>query len=159
MYLENPKKLFQHLYNLPTMYDYMVSCEEDGMDDDITNLISIAFCNRDQVHSGGGGSERWNLEDCETEEQQQVIKDGKILDAICVQIKKELKAKYVIQCETCHYAWFVQSNTKCVKSVREHGRQSSFKCFCKGTLMVYTMHEWCCNEHIDLQALTRLQKG
>lgn len=157
MYLENPKKLFEDLYDLPTMYDYMVACKEDGMHNNISNLISIAFCNRNQVHDGGEGSERWNLEYCETEqEKQQIIKDSKVLNAICVQIKKELKAKYVIQCESCHYAWFAQTNTKCVKSVREHGRQSGFKCFCKSSLMLYNMDEWCEAEHIDIHRLRKI---
>ena len=159
MYLENPKKLFEDLYDLPTMYDYMVTCKEDGMHNNISNLISIAFCNRNQVQNGGEGSERWNLEYCETEEEkQQIIKDTNILSAICTQIKKELKAKYVIQCETCKYAWFAQTNTKCVKSLREQGTQSGFKCFCKSSLQLYTMEEWCNNECIDIQALRKLQK-
>ena len=33
MYLENPKRLFKDLYNLPTMYCYMVACAEDGEDE------------------------------------------------------------------------------------------------------------------------------
>ena len=35
MYLENPKKLFNDLYNIPTMRNYMVACAEDGMDEDL----------------------------------------------------------------------------------------------------------------------------
>ena len=59
MYLENPKKLFNDLYKLPTMRNYMVACEEDGMDEDLQNLFSIVGCNRGEVHDGGEGSERW----------------------------------------------------------------------------------------------------
>jgi hypothetical protein len=156
MYLENPKKLFNDLYNLPTMYCYMVACAEDGMDEDLQNLFSIVSCNRGEVHNGGEGSERWNLEYCETQEEvDQIYKDSRMIDAIYKQIQKEINAKYVIQCESCHHAWFTTRNTKCVKSLREEGRNSGWKCFCKGNLQVYTMEEWCLDEGINLKEITR----
>ena len=156
MYLENPKKLFNDLYNIPTMRNYMVACEEDGMDEDLQNLFRIVSCNRGEVHDGGEGSERWNLEYCETQEEvNQIYKDSRMIDAIYKQIQKEINAKYVIQCESCHHAWFTARNTKCVKSLREEGRNSGWKCFCKGNLQVYTMEEWCLGEGIDLKEITR----
>lgn len=156
MYLNNPKKLFNDLYNLPTMYGYMVACAEDGEDESLQSLLSIVSCNRGEVHYGGEGSIGWNLEYCETaKEREQILKDSKMIDAIYKQIQKELNAKYVIQCESCHYAWFTSRNTKCVKSLRENGRNSSWKCFCKGNLQVYTMKEWCLSKEIDLKEITR----
>ena len=156
MYLENPKKLFNDLYKLPTMYCYMVGCAEDGMDEDLTNLFSIVGCNRGELHYGGEGSCRWDLEQYDTEEQrEQVVKDSRMIDAIYKQIQKEINAKYVIQCEKCHHAWFTNRNTKCVKALREKGRNADWKCFCKGNLQVYTMEEWCLAEHIDLKEVAR----
>ena len=70
MYLDNPKKLFKDLYNLPTMYCYMVACAEDGDSEKLQSLFSIVSCNRGELHEGGEGSERWNLENCETEKRK-----------------------------------------------------------------------------------------
>ena len=156
MYLENPKKLYKDLYNLPTMYCYMVAVAEDGNDENLQSLFSIVSCNRGEVHYGGEGSCRWDLEQYATDkDREQVIKDSRMIDAIYKQIQKELNAKYVIQCEKCHHAWFTARNTKCVKSLREEGRNSGWKCFCKGNLQVYTMEEWCLGEGIDLKEVTR----
>lgn len=156
MYLENPKKLFKDLYNLPTMRNYMVACEEDGNDEDLQNLLSIVGCNRGEVHYGGEGSERWNLEYCETEqERQQILKDSRVIDAIYKQIQKELNAKYVIQCESCHHAWFTNRRSKCIKSLVEEGRNSGWKCFCKGNLQAYNMEQWLKQNNLNTKELTR----
>lgn len=158
MYLENPKKLFKDLYNIPTMTDYMVACAEDGEDENLQNLLSIVGCNRGELHDGGEGSERWNLEYCETQEEiNQKYKDSRMIDAIYKQIQKELKAKYVAQCESCKYAWFYQRYSKCISSAlnNDTNTYSTYKCFCKGKLKVYTMEEWCLSEGIDLKEITR----
>jgi hypothetical protein len=156
MYLENPKKLFNDLYDLPTMYNYMVACAEDGQDEDLQNLFSIVGCNRGELHYGEEGSCRWDLQQYDTEEdRQQVIKDSRTLDAIYKQIQKEINAKYVIQCEACHHAWFTNRRSKCVKSLTEEGMNSGWKCFCKGNLQVYTMEEWCLDEGINIKEITR----
>lgn len=158
MYLENPKKLFKDLKNIPTMYSYMVACAEDGEDENLRNLLSIVSCNRGELHEGGEGSERWNLEYCETQEEvNQKYKDSRMIDAIYKQIQKELKAKYVAQCENCKHAWFYQRYSKCISSALDSDTNtySTYKCFCKGKLKVYTMEEWCTSEGIDLKEITR----
>ena len=158
MYLENPKKLFKDLYNLPTMYCYMVACAEDGEDENLQNLLSIVGCNVNEVHYGGEGSCRWDLEQYDTEkDRQQVLKDANTLKAIYKQIQKELKAKYVAQCENCKHAWFYQKYSKCISSALDSDTNtySTYKCFCKGKLKVYTMEEWCLSEGIDLKEITR----
>ena len=158
MYLNNSKKLFKDLYDLPTMYCYMVACAEDGDDENLQSLLSIVSCNRGELHYGGEGSCRWDLEQYDTEkERQQVIKDSRMIDAIYRQIQKELKAKYVVQCQKCGYVWFYSKRSKCITSALESDTDtySSFKCFCKGKLKVYTMEEWCLSEGIDLKEITR----
>ena len=158
MYLENPKKLFKDLKNIPTMYSYMVACAEDGENENLRNLLSIVGCNRGELHEGGEGSERWNLEYCETQEEvNQKYKDSRMIDAIYKQIQKELKAKYVAQCENCKHAWFYQRYSKCISSALDSDTNtySTYKCFCKGKLKVYTMEEWCTSEGIDLKEITR----
>ena len=158
MYLENPKKLFKDLYNLPTMHCYMVACAEDGEDENLRNLLSIVGCNVNEVHYGGEGSCRWDLEQYDTEkEKQQVLKDANALKAIYKQIQKELKAKYVAQCENCKHAWFYQRYSKCISSALDSDTDtySTYKCFCKGKLKVYTMEEWCLSEGINLKEITR----
>ena len=137
---------------------YMVACAEDNMDEDLQNLLSIVGCNRGELHYGGEGSCRWDLEQYDTEkERQQVIKDSRMIDAIYRQIQKELKAKYVVQCMNCGYVWFYSKRSKCITSALENDTNtySSFKCFCNGTLSVYTMEEWCLSEGIDLKEITR----
>lgn len=73
MYLNNTKKLFTALFNLPTMRNYMVACRDDGMQDDLSNLLSIVDCNRNEVHHGGEGSLRWDLEQCEDKKNLMTI--------------------------------------------------------------------------------------
>ena len=157
MYLENPKRLFNDLYNLPTMCCYMVACAEDGEDENLQNLLSIVGCNHGKAYYGSD-SGRWDLEQYDTEkDRQQVLKDANALKAIYKQIQKELKAKYVAQCENCKHAWFYQRYSKCISSALDSDTDtySTYKCFCKGKLKVYTMEEWCLSEGIDLKEITR----
>lgn len=157
MYLENPKRLFKDLYNLPTMYCYMVACAEDGEDENLQNLLSIISCNHGKAYYGSD-SDRWDLEQYDTEkDRQQVLKDANALKAIYKQIQKELKAKYVAQCESCKHAWFYQRYSKCISSALDSDTNtySTYKCFCKGKLKVYTMEEWCLSEGIDLKEIIR----
>lgn len=124
MYLDNPKKLFDDLYAIPTMYTYMVACAEDGMDNDLSNLISIVKHNNNELHYGGEGSERWNLEYCETEEEKQrLIKDSRTLNKIYAQIKVEENAKYTLICRECGYVWYYSKKPK---------YDNGYKCKCGG---------------------------
>ena len=155
MYLDNPRKLFKDLQNLPTMYTYMEACEADGEDEDLQNLFSIVGCNRGELHYGGEGSCRWDLQQYDTEEErQQTIKDSRMIDWIYKQIQKELKAKYVMQCRDCGYAWFYSRKTKYITEV-QNGAKSKVKCYCSGRLDVFTMEEWLKINKIDLKEVTR----
>lgn len=138
MYLNNTKKLFDDLYAIPTMYDYMVACAEDGMQDDLENLISIVKYNQGELHEGGEGSLRWDLEEYEYDEQarQQVIKDARTMTRIWLIIQKELRSKYVMVCDNCGATAFYTRRPKydvdnyyCGKCKSEH-------------LTLYTFEEW-----------------
>lgn len=151
MYLDNPKKLFDDLKAIPTMYNYMESCEEDGQENDLENLIGIVDCYHDQLNDGDmNGSCRWDLSTCETEqERQQMLTDYRTINWIWKQIKKELKAKYVVVCMKCGYAWFYQKRSKCITSACESDTNtySKYKCYCGGKLNVYTFEEWLIGEN------------
>lgn len=156
MYLDNPKRLFMDLYRIKTMYCYMVACAEDGEDENLQNLLSIVGCNRGELHYGGEGSCRWDLEQCDTEEErQQKIKDSRKIDAIYKQIQKELNAKYVIQCRECGYTWFMSRKSKYVKLLLDKELKSGLKCFCNGRLDAFTMKKWLKDNKIDLKEITR----
>ena len=156
MYLDNAGKLYMDLYRLPTMYCYMVACAEDGDDDKLQSLLSIVSCNRGELHYGGEGSCRWDLEQCDTEEErQQKMTDARKIDTIYRQIQRELKAKYVIECQECCYVWFMERKSKTVKELMEKGNKAGVKCFCNGMLKAYTMEEWLKMRKIDLKEITR----
>ena len=149
MYLDNPKFLYEDLLDVRTMYDYMIACKEDDMEDDLSNLISIVKHNHDELHRGGEGSLRWDLDEyTELEDKKQVIEDHNTMRSIWKELQKELHAKFVVQCESCHYAWFYSRNSKLIKELRENGRSSNSRCFCKGTLQVYSLEEWLVDENI-----------
>ena len=158
MYLENPKKLFKDLYNLPTMYCYMEACAEDGMDEDLRNLFSIVGCNRGELHYGGEGPGRWDLEQYDTEEDRQcVIKDSRTIDRIYKQIQKELKAKYVMECGNCGQCYFYQRKPKYTGNDTSDGGEHYIcgKCKKENTLNIYTMDSWLTSKNIDLKEITR----
>ena len=159
MYLDNPKKLFKDLKNIDTMRCYMVACEEDGESENLRNLFSIVSCNRGELHEGGEGSERWNLENCETEkEKQQVIKDSRTIAWIYKVIQKELKAKYVMECGNCGKCYFYQKKPKYAVIDQDSDGGSHYICGnCKkeNTLNIYTMESWLNDKNTDLKEVTR----
>lgn len=159
MYLENPKRLFKDLYNLPTMYCYMVACAEDGEDENLQNLLSIVGCNHGELHKGGEGSCRWDLEQYDTEkDRQQVIKDSRTIDWIYKVIQKELKAKYVMECGNCGECYFYLKKPKYSVIDQESDGGSHYicgKCKKENTLSVYTMESWLADKGIDLKEVTR----
>lgn len=159
MYLDNPKKLFKDLKNIDTMRCYMVACEEDGESENLSNLFSIVGCNRGELHEGGEGSERWNLENYETEkDRQQVIKDSRTIDWIYKVIQKELKAKYVMECSNCGTCYFYLKKPKYSVIDQESDGGSHYicgKCKKENTLNVYTMESWLAYKGIDLKEVTR----
>lgn len=143
MYLDNPKKLFNDLKNIPTMFGYMEACEEDDGQDDLANLISIVSENRDLLNDGDmNGSIRWDLSECETkEDRQQKIKDHRRINWIWKQIKKELKAKYVMECGKCKTVFFYQKKPKYEVSKYVCGKCKNKK------LSLYTFEEWLVGEN------------
>ena len=159
MYLDNPKKLFKDLYNLPTMYNYMVACAEDGQDEELPSLLSIVSCNRGEVHYGGEGSCRWDLEQYDTEkEREQVIKDSRTIDWIWKVIQKELKANYVMECGNCGQTWFYQRMPKYTKLDQEGDGGNYYFCGrCKkeNTIHVYTMESWLHDKNTSIEEITR----
>ena len=158
MYLDNPKKLFKDLKNIDTMYCYMVACEEDGDSEKLQSLFSIVGCNRGELHEGGEGSERWNLENCGTEkERRQVIADSRMIDGIYKIIQKELKAKYVMKCGNCGTCYFYQKKPKYAGSDISDGGEHYICGNCKkeNTLNIYTMESWLNDKNIDLNEVTR----
>lgn len=158
MYLDNPKKLFKDLKNIHTMYCYMVACDEDGDSDDLQSLFSIVSCNRGELHYGGEGSCRWDLEQYDTEEdRQRVIKDSRTIDWIYKQIQKELKAKYVMECGNCGECYFYQRKPKYTGSDTTDGGEHYIcgECRKENTLNIYTMDSWLASKNIDLKEITR----
>ncbi len=155
MYLNNPKKLFDDLKKMPTMYDYMISCKEDGMQDDLENLISIVECNRDLLNDGDmNGSCRWDLSECETKEQrEQMTKDHRKINWIWREIQRELKSKYVMECGNCKSAYFYQKKPK--YDAKEY--------YCgnckKDCLSLYTFEEWLVGENIYNNVKQYLKRG
>ena len=157
MYLENPKRLFKDLYNLPTMYCYMVACAEDGEDENLQNLLSIVSCNHGKAYYGSD-SDRWDLEQCDTEkDRQQVIKDSRTIDWIYKVIQKELKAKYVIECSNCGTCYFYQRKPKYTGSDTSDGGEHYICGHCRkeNTLNVYTMDSWLTDKKMNLKEITR----
>ena len=143
MYLDNPKKLFDDLYAIPTMYHFMVACAEDGMSEDLTNLISIVKHHHDELHDGGEGSCAWDLDQCETEkEREQLYKDHKRINWIWRALQKELKSKYVFECGNCKKVYFYQKRPK--YDAKEYYCGSCKK----DCLSLYTFEEWLVGENI-----------
>ena len=135
MYIDNPKKLFDDLINIPTMYDYMVAVEEDGQQNDLYNLVSIVYHNIDQVWDGfGEGSLRW---DVDLGDKQQILKDSKVLKNIWNTIKRELNSKYIIKCINCGKQYFYQK-----KPVYTIDKYMCGECKSKGALELLPFEEW-----------------
>ena len=147
MYLDNPKQLFEDLKAIPTMYDYMISCYEDGQDEDLENLISIVECYHDQLHDGDeNGGCRWDLSECETEQdRQQMLKDYRTINAIWKEIKREIKSNYVMVCGNCGTVYFYQrkpkySNTSDTSDGGEN--YTCGECRKENTINIYTFDSW-----------------
>ena len=103
MYIDNPKKLFDDLIKIETMYDYMVAVEEDGQQDDLENLISIVYHHKDELWESGGrgeGSSRWDLAQFEFEPPEErrkyrrkLYNDSRKLKKIWATLQKEAAEK------------------------------------------------------------------
>jgi hypothetical protein len=140
------------------MYCYMVACAEDGEDENLQNLLSIVGCNRGELHEGGEGSCRWDLEQYDTEkDRQQVIKDSRTIDWIYKVIQKELKAKYVMECSNCGTCYCYQRKPKYTGSDTSDGGEHYICGHCRkeNTLNVYTMDSWLTDKKMNLKEITR----
>ena len=157
MFIDNTKELFKRLHNIPALTGYMDAVEDDDMQDDLVDLISIIKYNvTEPLHYGGEGSIRWDLQQCENEqEEEELIRDYNRIKAIYRRIQKELNAKYILQCTKCGHNYFKSKNSSRVKDVRENGKNARVVCQCRGALKVLTMEEWCKQNNINLEKLKR----
>lgn len=105
MYLDNPKRLFNDLYAIPTMSTYMDAVAEDGDDENLNDLIDVIEYNIEL--STSGDSARWGKMQTDTDivtflknskelmervkYNQQIDEDLKRLKQILRQIRKEQK--------------------------------------------------------------------
>lgn len=155
MYINNPKKLFEDLINIPTMYDYMVAVEEDGMKDDLSNMIDIVYHHKDQLwdsnESIGEGFTRWNLADFEGMEDEQKLRNEMIADSQALKriwriLKRELSAKYVLVCNNCGAEYLY---TKQPRYPAE--RYKCTNCGTVGALELIPFEQWATPEILTLK--------
>lgn len=155
MYINNPKKLFEDLIKIPTMYDYMVAVEEDGQQDDLSNLISIVYNQKDELWDsngyGGEGNLRWNLADFEGMEDEQKLRNEMIADSQTLKriwriIQKELNSKYVLVCNNCGAEYLY---TKQPRYPAE--RYKCTNCGTVGALELIPFEQWATPEILNLK--------
>lgn len=155
MYIDNPKKLFKDLIRIPTMYDYMVAVEEDGMKDDLHNMVDIVYNQKDELwdnnHSYGEGSTRWDLAGFEgmSDEQKlrnEMIADSNVLKRIWRIIQKELNSKYVLVCNNCGAEYLY---TKQPRYSAE--RYKCTNCGTVGALELIPFEQWATPEILTLK--------
>lgn len=155
MYINNPKKLFEDLIKIPTMYDYMVAVEEDGQQDDLSNLVSIVYNQKDELWDsngyGGEGNLRWNLADFEGMKDEQKLRNEMIADSQSLKriwriIQKELNSKYVLVCNNCDVEYLY---TKQPRYPAE--RYKCTNCGTVGSLELIPFEQWATPEILNLK--------
>lgn len=104
MYIDNTERLFKDLKNIDTIRGYMEAVEDDGMQNDLSNLISIINDNLDKAVSGD--NDTWSTEDLDYVEVQRLKEDYHKLLQINHIIQREKEGKYKIQCNNCNYSFF-----------------------------------------------------
>ena len=104
MYIDNPKRLFKDLKNIDTISAYMQTVEDDGMQNDLSNLISIVEDNLDKAESGDSAT--WSVEDLTNQEIEQLKEDHFKLMRIKEILRRERKSKYRIVCQDCGDSWY-----------------------------------------------------
>ena len=141
MYINNPRKLFNDLYNIPTMSSYMEAVDEDGDAENLEDLISIVEYNIELATSGD--SMRWEKMETRTDivsflknskelaervrYNQQLDDDYKRLKQILRIIRKEQSAKYTMTCPKCGHVWFYSKKPK---------YENGYKCKCGGDIEI-----------------------
>lgn len=142
MYINNPKKLFEDLINIDTIYSYMTAIEDDGNNDNLNELISVVYNEKDQPFDGT--SSRW---DVELGDKQQILKDKRTLNGIWNIIQRELNSKYVLVCENCGKEYFYNKNPR--YSIDKY---RCSQCNIEGSLQLLPFEEWASPEIINLRS-------
>lgn len=146
MYINNPRKLFEDLINIHTMYDYMVAVEDDGMKDDLYNMVSIIYHHKDALWDseelGGEGNLRWDLADFNGMKDEQKLRNEMIADSNTLKriwriIQKELRTRYVLICNNCGKEYFYNK-----KPVYDIERYMCGNCKTQGSLEIIPFDEW-----------------
>lgn len=155
MYIDNPKKLFKDLMNIHTMQDYMEAVEDDGMENDLGNMISIVEYNKDELWDsnglGGEGNLRWDLADFEgmDDEEQlraEMIGDSRKLKRIWRIIQKELGSKCLLICSKCGDKYFYTKKPKYTVD-----RYRCPTCKSVGSFEIVPFEEWASPEILYLR--------
>lgn len=155
MYINNPKKLFEDLYNIHTMEDYMDAVRDDGMKDDLYNMVSIIYDHKDALwdsqNLGGEGNLRWDLADFEGMKDEQKLRNEMIADSNKLKriwriIQKELNTKYVLICNNCGKEYFYSR-----KPVYDIERYICGECKTKGSLEIIPFDKWASPEIIRIK--------
>lgn len=155
MYIDDTKKLFEDLIKINTMYDYMVAVEEDKQQDDLENLISIVYFNKDELwdstEGGYGSSLRWDLGDFEGMKDEQKLRNGMIADSRKIKriwniIKRELCSKYLLVCSNCGAKYFYMKKPK-----YQANKYMCPKCKKTGSIKLLTFEEWATPEMVYIK--------
>ena len=142
MYIDNPKKLFEDLINIDTIYSYMVATEDDGRQENLTNLVDIVYHEKDQPFDGT--SSRWDIE---LGDKQQIRKDKRTLQKIWNIIQKELHCDYVVRCNNCGEEYLYLRNLK-----HPIENYKCRKCNETGYLELISFKDWATPEITDLRS-------
>ena len=141
MYIDNPKKLFEDLISIDTISSYMAATEDDGRQENLTNLVDIVYNEKDQPLDGT--SLRWDIE---LGDKQQIRKDKRILQKVWSVLQKELHCDYVVRCNNCGNEYLYSKN---LKYPIENYKCS--KCNETGYLELIPFEDWATPEIMDLR--------
>ena len=142
MYIDNPKKLFEDLINIDTIYSYMAAIEDDGNSNNLSELISVIYNEKDQVFDGT--SSRWDIE---LGNKQQILKDNKLVNVIWNIIQRELNSKYILVCENCGKEYFYNKKPK-----YSLDRYKCSECKAENSLQLLPFEQWASPEIMNLRS-------
>ena len=142
MYINNPKKLFEDLINIDTIYCYMTAIEDDGNSNNLSELISVVYNEKDQVFDGT--SSRWDIE---LGNKQQILKDNKLVNIIWNTIQRELNSKYILVCENCGKEYFYNKKPK-----YSLDKYKCSECKVENSLQLLPFEQWASPEIMNLRS-------